>query len=373
MTKISTLPLTKTLRPSTGRSIFSTPMARLRDSKRVRVLYHGALLLVVTSTPPIFLLSRGAWSTLLLWQAITLIACTTPFYLLHLRFIVPKLLIEKGKYLTYFLSLIPTYIVIWFIVKLVAIPLGIDQMAPMPREVTEGGRAFPGGGLVFPFMIIFALGVMFEMLMESERRKRREAQARKEKTQTELAFLKSQINPHFLFNSLNTIYGLALTKDDLTEDAIVLLSDLMRYMLYESDEEQMPLSKEIEFLEKYVALQKMRLSGKKNITVQISVEGPVEQVKLEPLLLIPFVENAFKHGISYREPSWVRICLSVDQQQVAFAVENSRHNHMKPKESSGIGLTNTTQRLEMLYPDRHRLQLAENEETYSASLTLQCA
>lgn|GEM_PF-1022145 len=353
-----------------GTSLLSR-MAGIRDSKRARVIFHAALLVVVTSIPPLFLISRGAWSDLLLWQAFTLVGCTIPFYLLHIRVLVPQLMIKRGRYGLYFLSFIPTYAGVWAVVWVMANLLGINEQPPMPQEVVEGGRPFPGGGLVFPFMIIFALGVMFELLIDSERRKRREAQARKEKTQTELAFLKSQINPHFLFNSLNTIYGLALTKDDKTENAIVLLSDLMRYMLYESDTDQMPLRKEIEFMEKYIALHRMRLSDKKNIAIQFNVEGDIDNIKMEPLLLVPFVENAFKHGISYREESWVRICLLVEGQQLAFAVENSRHTHVQPKESSGIGLTNTRQRLEMVYPNQHRLRLAESEETYSVSLTLE--
>ena len=343
------------------------------ESNRRRWIFHISLLLVVTAVPPLFFLSHGFWSVTMLKQAMLVVACTAPLYLLHLRYLVPELMVKRGRYWQYFFTLIPTYIVLYWVVKGFTIALHLTEMPELPFRLRNEDATFPGGGLLFPFLIIFALGIMFEMVMESERRRRLEDQARKEKSQTELAFLKSQINPHFLFNSLNTIYGLALTKDDQTEEAIVLLSDLMRYMLYESDQDHMPLSKEIEFLDKYVALHRMRLSGKKNISIQLNVEGPIEKVNLQPLLLIPFVENAFKHGISYREASWVRICLIADKRQITFAVENSRHPNANSKQPSGIGLANTRQRLQMLYPNRHVLNLAENEDTYSASLTLDCA
>ena len=343
---------------------------RSPDGKRSRWVFHVSLLVVVCAIPTLFFYSHGFWSAQMLKQAMLTVACIVPFYAFHLAYLVPALMLHRGRYGTYFLTLIPTYGVFWLLVKGMAYLLSLTEMPNLPFGRPIENQTFPGGGILFPYLIIFAIGIMFEVVMESERRKRREVQARKEKTQTELAFLKAQINPHFLFNSLNTIYGLALTKDDQTEEAVVLLSDLMRYMLYESDTDQMPLTREVEFLEKYIALHRMRLSTKKNISIQFHVEGCVESVKVEPLLLAPFVENAFKHGISYREESWVRIHLSVTRDRVVFAVENSRHPGGKKVESSGIGLANTKQRLQMLYPNRHTLHIAEGHTVYSTSLTL---
>jgi LytS/YehU family sensor histidine kinase len=191
-----------------------------------------------------------------------------------------------------------------------------------------------------------------------------------EKLTAELAFLKSQINPHFLFNTLNNICSLARKKSDVTENAIIRLSQIMRYMLDDSHDTRVSLSKEVEYLHNYIELQRLRLTDK--VKIQITVEGNPEFVLIEPLLLIPFVENAFKHGVSYLEEAEIRIELKIQETLLTFQVENNviRFAEAKPDPVSGIGLKNIKRRLDLLYPEKHALEIQDNGIKYHVMLRI---
>jgi len=190
-----------------------------------------------------------------------------------------------------------------------------------------------------------------------------------EKLASELAFLKSQINPHFLFNTLNNVYSLAFKKSDDTPDAIIKLSKLMRYMLYESNENQVFLSKEIEYLHNYIDLQKLRLPN--TIKIIFNVEGDIEGRLIEPMLLIPFVENAFKHGISYVDNSKISISIKLSAYELLFVIENKINNAKITEESgSGIGLSNVKRRLTLLYPNKHTITINDNNDEFKVTLKI---
>lgn len=184
----------------------------------------------------------------------------------------------------------------------------------------------------------------------------------------EVNFLKSQINPHFLFNTLNSIYAQAHSKSDNTEFSILKLSELLRYVLYDSGDDKVPLSKDIEYINNYIALQRLRLSDR--ISLHYAVSGNMEGVTIAPLLLISFIENAFKHGISYTQPSSTHIDISIFETTLTLCVTNP----IVEKDSfapGGLGLKNVKRRLELLYPDRHQLEIRRDNNLHTVNLKLE--
>ncbi|RPE09494.1 hypothetical protein EGT74_21115 [Chitinophaga lutea] len=185
----------------------------------------------------------------------------------------------------------------------------------------------------------------------------------------ELKFLKSQINPHFLFNSLNTIYSLAHRRSPETEHALVKLSTIMRYMIYQSNEDKVPLQTELRYLQDYIDIQRLRMT--RNIPVEVLVEG-VDGADLEiaPMLLIPFVENAFKHGISYTEPAYIHIRMHIGADGVFQLVVRNRVFRQRVAEKGGVGLNNVLKRLSLLYTDAHTITVREHGEEFIADLKI---
>lgn len=193
-----------------------------------------------------------------------------------------------------------------------------------------------------------------------------------ENVSSELTLLKSQINPHFLFNSLNTVYGLALNEESpKTAHAVQQLSEMMRFMLHENTAEKIELKKEVEYLKNFIELQKLRLDQNQNIQLDIEINDACEG-EIAPMLLIPFVENAFKHGISLKKPSWIKISLSCADKKVHLNVHNSVHKRLEDPEmgKSGIGQENVRKRLAILYPQKHLFQLYDAEDNYEANLKI---
>ena len=187
-------------------------------------------------------------------------------------------------------------------------------------------------------------------------------------------FLRSQINPHFLFNALNTLYGTAIQeKADRTGEGIQQLGDMMRFMLHENMQEKISLDREIEYLKNYINLQRLRTDPNPNMKIQAEIQEPDEYSLISPMLLIPFVENAFKHGISFREPSHIKIALEKKENTLYFDVYNSKHiksGNDPEKDKSGIGLPNVKQRLALLYPGKHELIIRETGKEFFVHLTL---
>ncbi len=189
-----------------------------------------------------------------------------------------------------------------------------------------------------------------------------------EKVAAELAVLKLQISPHFLFNTLNNIRWLARKKADTTEDAIVKLSQLLRYMLYHSESEKVALVQEINYLQDYIDLQKMRLTDQTQVNFTFS--GDVERFLIEPLLFIPMVENAFKYGIHSFEKSQITISIVVEENRLHFHTHNPVFASSQT-EDSGIGLQNVRKRLALHYPDKHTLYLMQQENFFQIDLWIQ--
>lgn len=192
--------------------------------------------------------------------------------------------------------------------------------------------------------------------------------------QSELRFLKSQINPHFLFNTLNNLYALTLKKSDKAPEIVLKLSEIMRYMLYECNEKQVLLSKEVQYIHNYLDLERLRQP--KGADIQFATEGHISDQMVAPLLFVPFLENSFKHGLNHHVQGggFVRLRLSVHEQDLEFFIENSKAERLPRQEhprSGGIGLTNVRQRLNILYPDKHTLTVDDEPHRYAATLLLQ--
>lgn len=190
---------------------------------------------------------------------------------------------------------------------------------------------------------------------------------KEEAVKAELSFLKSQINPHFLYNTLNYIYSLAIPVSDQLAAAVLRLSDLMRYTLAESADGKVSLIKEVDYLESYIDLFRMRFDP--NFYIDFKTEGLNEQQRLASLLLIPFVENAFKHGVVNKIETPVQIELTLKDKRLYFTVRNTINNYQKDK-SSGIGLVNIQRRLMLIYPAKHELTIVKTADTYQAKLTI---
>jgi sensor histidine kinase YesM len=224
---------------------------------------------------------------------------------------------------------------------------------------------------IYPAIITFGLSSTIRITNEwfKNDRKRKEMEA--EKLASELAFLKSQINPHFLFNILNGICSLARKKSDDTEDSIIRLASIMRYMLEDSKSEKVSLEKELTYLQSFIDLQKMRIGSE--VKIIFSREGDPGPHQIEPLLLIPFVENAFKHGVSYMESSVIEVLASITGSALRFRVENKIPGGQEPSadQVSGVGLKNVTRRLELLYPGKHHLHISNDGKRYIVELNLQ--
>lgn len=198
-------------------------------------------------------------------------------------------------------------------------------------------------------------------------------QLEKEKLASELKLLKSQINPHFLFNTLNNLYVLTLNQSKGAPEMVHKLSELMSYMLYDSNQNEVALQKEVKYIENYIALEKVRYESR--LDVSLNVYDNIEHISVAPLLILPFVENSFKHGVSNQlSKAWVRIDISVRDKQLIVKVENSKPISDIDKivnPASGIGLQNVMKRLELIYPKKYQLQLINEEESYLVILKLE--
>jgi hypothetical protein len=189
-----------------------------------------------------------------------------------------------------------------------------------------------------------------------------------------LDFLRSQINPHFLFNALNTLYGTALQENALrTSEGVQKLGDMMRFMLHENHQEKIELSKEVGYLQNYISLQRLRTQASPDIKIEVNIKEDDCDHYIAPMLLIPFVENAFKHGISLRSRSWIVVSLSCSERYIWFDAYNSVHpkqDNDPEKASLGIGLNNVRRRLGLLYPGKHELSIRETATEFFVHLTI---
>ncbi len=198
-------------------------------------------------------------------------------------------------------------------------------------------------------------------------------ETQRQKLEAELKLLRGQINPHFLFNTLNNLYALSLDKSDKTPNLILKLSDLMRYMLYDCRDSYVLIDKEISFIKNYLELEKIRIGDKAN--VEMKVNGSTGLQQIAPLLFIPFIENAFKHGCNRQlNHSFIKINFDIEKQGVIkFCIENTKEekDYLKDTKYSGIGIENVKKRLILLYPEKHSLKISDNQNVFKVELIIE--
>ncbi len=222
---------------------------------------------------------------------------------------------------------------------------------------------------ILPHFFLVIAGAAVQLMLDYGKLQQRMAETAKEKAEAELNFLKSQISPHFLFNSLNAVYFLIHKDNTEAREALHQFSEMLRYQLYETNGNTIPIEKEIDYLKDYTNLQQLRKD--KKYTVEFSYGPGVKGFLIAPLLLIPFVENAFKH-ISHRydKVNYVKIDMDCQQGKFNFKVENSKENAGIAEKAGGIGMANVKKRLELLYPGKHDLKVTETKDTYTIYLNL---
>lgn len=209
---------------------------------------------------------------------------------------------------------------------------------------------------------------------QSKEEKQKQLRAN-ENLRAELKLLRSQINPHFLFNALNNLMAVAEREQNSEVAAgIGQLSDLLRYLIYNTQNDTVLLSKEVEFIEAYIALNELRFAAEDDIEISLNIEGSTQGVKVAPATLIPLVENAFKHGISLTKKSFIKMTLKVNDDTLGFNISNSTNSEQKTeleREYGGVGLENLRKRLAFIYPDKHEFGVTESESEFAAKLILQ--
>ncbi len=321
-----------------------------RSVKNTILLNIGAFLLVALLEILGGWLFRDKYDTtysFYVWQLSYAVAIMGVIWVNH--FILIPFIYDKKRYIIYGLLLIATIFIGAF---LKAYPkwIGVYKMSSFLIYTTGTGMAafFVRRNIIF-----------------------RRANDEKDKLQKELElnYLKEQVNPHFLFNSLNSIYSLSRQQSSETPDVVMQLSELMRYQLESAKKDAVLLKEELEFVENYLLLEEKRLS--KRCTIEFSIDGPVSHNTIAPMLLIPFVENAIKHGAqSTNQQSTIDISTSIKDNTLHFRTVNSKPTIVPKSKREGMGLENVERRLNLLYPESHVLKISDTEKVYRVDLTI---
>lgn len=254
-------------------------------------------------------------------------------------------------------------------IKILLLYLKFSGM-PRAQDTLVEGQGF----LYLSSIMVVLLSTVLRVITDWWRYQTEKQTLQTQTIQSELRFLKSQINPHFLFNTLNNLYALTLKKSDKAPEIVLKLSEIMRYMLYECNEKQVLLTKEIQYIHNYLDLERLRQAGVSEI--EFTTDGPISDQQVAPLLFVPFLENSFKHGLNthMKGGGFVRLHLKVNGTQLEFCIENSKAEQLPRQEhprSGGIGLVNVRHRLEILYPNKYKLEVKDEPHRYAVTLLLQ--
>ncbi|MFN8308630.1 MAG: histidine kinase [Chitinophagales bacterium] len=294
------------------------------------------------------------FSRMLVWRDLTAFVIILAFFYLNYFVLIPAFYFQNKK-LQYAAVATFTAIVVLMLPQ---------ALLPIRGDLT----AIPGIHIADVNQLFVFLTALFASMFWRINSEWRHTQ--QQKLHAELSYLRGQVNPHFLFNTLNSIYSLAIEKSDDTATALVKLSWMMRYVISESTQDRVLLYKEISYIRSYVELQQYRFSHTVNIS--FFVDGDAAGKKIAPIMLIPFVENAFKHGVNAEEDSRIKISIQISSQYVTMRVENNKVRvTLKDEEKSGLGIENTRHRLELLYPGKHELKIENGKKTFAVHLKLE--
>ncbi|MBS1535969.1 MAG: histidine kinase [Bacteroidetes bacterium] len=287
------------------------------------------------------------------------------FFYANYYALIPRLYFTDRKK-NYFLSVLLSYVLLSGINKLL-----FFSFEPMhiPMHTAHGHMHFghkplnmPIGSDFFKFILVFLLSFLFRI-------NNRLTDIYEEKLKAEVSYLKAQINPHFLFNTLNSLYALTIQKSDAAPDAVIKLSSMMRYVVTHSDSDLVPLQSEIDYIADYIALQRLRISEPANLLFEVT--GDTSEKFIAPLLLIPFIENAFKYGVNTEQDWHIDIRINITDTDFSLYVGNQKVSvPMHEDGSTEQGIENTTKRLELIYPNKHNLQLTDSPHRYEVDLKI---
>ena len=283
----------------------------------------------------------------------------------NLYYLIPKFL-NKKKFLSYFLMMIILVLLVSPIKMLLLYFSFSGEQAAQNNLLHNQGLVFLSNFFVVGISTIYS--IIGDWASQLQEKKEIETQ----NMQSELKFLRSQINPHFLFNTLNNLYALTLKKSDQAPEIVLKLSEMMRYMLYECNEPKVLLSKEINYIRNYLDLERIR--QRDHVEIKFEKSGNISSQTIAPLLLITFIENCFKHGIKNSVTSgFVNLIINVTDDELIFIVENSKPSgfpYQEHKRPGGIGLVNVKRRLELLYSGKHELNIQDSPNSYRVELIL---
>lgn len=292
------------------------------------------------------------------------------FFFVNYHILLPKFYYQNKKVLCFGLIVI-LFLVILFIPKLLPInPIhNPHEMIPSktPHFPKPNGMRphFIDYFNTIPFLLVVALSFLLRTNVQLK-------EIKNEKLKAEVSYLKAQINPHFLFNTLNSLYALTIIKSDEAPNAVLKLSGMMRYVVTESSQEYVPLSKEIEYIKDYISLQKLRMNDDVNFSFKCI--GDFTGKAIAPLILIPFIENAFKYGLNPDEDSEISIEIAVVDFHLTLVAKNKMVVNEIPEDlKTETGIENTKKRLEIIYPKKHLLEISEKDSTFIISLNINLA
>lgn len=282
----------------------------------------------------------------------------------------PKYFFTK-KYNQFFLTLIPVALICGTVMRYI----DVTYVYPQYFDIANKDLSVLSLKIIYKTLDLVYIGslvAIIKLIQYNKQQERIQQQLMKERLSAELQLLKNQLHPHFLFNTLNNLYGMVLTQEKGAADVVIRLSNMMSYMLYECDVPKISLTKEIAHLRNYIELEKIRY--KERLDISFEVAGDVEDKQIAPLLLIPFIENAFKHGAAKDDKqTWININIWVQNDELSFKIENSLPNEIEENQTanmqSGIGLQNVRKRLELLYPEKHELTITK-ENSFLVKLDL---
>ncbi|MCW3463913.1 sensor histidine kinase [Chitinophaga nivalis] len=320
--------------------------------------------LICLSIPLVFMVGHAGWPRLrmILSSPFFLLFFLSYFFLyyLHTYYLFPQLYLKK--HWTKYFSVMASLLALFYYLQPFDL-LFVYVLAP-PGMQRQGFDIVS----IFLWILTIALSVAIESTHRWHLTEQWALRAEAGKASAELAFLKAQINPHFLFNTLNNIYSLAVTKKENTAECLLKLSNILRYITDEVHQEMVPLQLEVSCIQDFIDLQQIRLGD--NMQVHFNIHGNISHCNIIPLILMTFVENAFKYGTSNREQGTICISLNVTDHQLKFYCRNTCFHMKRPDNSSGIGIANSRHRLELLYPDKHVLNIDVTQEHYTVDLTL---
>jgi hypothetical protein len=261
----------------------------------------------------------------------------------------------------------------YFLTRLLAVTFSCSILSLLSPFHAEPGFAY-FGFLVFQLWIVTPLSWLFYQQQKDKILQLRGAEKALVRSKADLEFLRSQINPHFLFNTLNTLYGTALQENATrTAEAVQKLGEMMRFMLYENNQDFIDMEKEISYIKNYIILQKLRIISSPDIVIEDQIDNKNCNHRIAPMMLIPFIENAFKHGINLDKKSWIRISLDCTATEIHFRVSNSIHevtDDDPEKEKGGIGNNNVLERLKLIYPGKHSVAITNSGIEFTVQLTI---